>query len=252
MRLISVLLFALLPGISLAAGGAGVPLKHMEVDLSDKASLQNGARLFVNYCQGCHSAKFMRYNRIARDLGLTNEQVEENLMFVGDKIGGTMQTSLDPEAAETFFGVVPPDLSVISRSRGTDWLYTYMLSFYRDDSRPTGTNNLMFKDVGMPHVMWELQGWQKPVYETQGHGENQHEVVVGVEPLNEEGLSAAELKEKADDYRRNVRDLVNFLAYVGEPAKMQRQVLGWWVLFFLAIFTLVAYWMKRDFWRDIH
>lgn len=243
--ILGLILLLALPVSSLAAGG-GVPLLSANVDLTDKGSLQNGAKLFVNYCMGCHSANFMRFSRIGKDLEISDDLLKENLMFSSEKVGETLSIAMDEAAAETLFGVVPPDLSVVSRSRGDDWLYTYLLSFYVDESRPTGMNNLVFKDVGMPHVMWEMQGLQKAVYKTEvGHDGKEHQVIAGLELVNPED------KAKADEYRRNVRDLVNFMAYMGEPAKMQRMELGWKVLGFLLLFFFIAYLLKKEFWRDV-
>jgi ubiquinol-cytochrome c reductase cytochrome c1 subunit len=236
MRLFA-LIFALLPSLALAAGG-GAKLMSANTDLSDMASLQNGAKLFVNYCLNCHAAEFMRYKRMGDDLGLSEEQVKENLMFTSDKWGEPMKAALDKTAAKTFFGVVPPDLSVIARARGVDWLYTYLMSFYLDPKKPTGVNNLVFPDVGMPHVLWELQGWQVLNHET-------HEL----EPADKS--DAAANQKRAEEYRKTVRDLVAYLEYMGEPAKLVRYDLGWKVLVFLFIFLIVAYLLKKEYWRDV-
>jgi len=241
MKRIILALTLLLPSFAFAAGG-GMKLMDAGTDLSDYASLQNGAKLYVNYCAGCHSLEYMRYNRIGQDLHLTDEQVKENLMFSGGKIGDTMTIAMRADDAEKWFGKAPPDLSVIARSRGVDWLYTYLMTFYVDESRSTGMNNLVFKDVGMPHVLWELQGLKKAVHHDDGHG---HETV------ELEYIDSADAAKEAE-YRRTVRDLVNFLDYVGEPAKMQRYDLGWKVIAFLFFFLIVAFIMKKDFWRDVH
>ncbi|EEF78831.1 cytochrome c1 [Methylophaga thiooxydans] len=217
---------------AMAASG-GVHLDSVEIDITDQASLQRGAKTFVNYCLSCHSASYMRYNRMAKDLGLSDEQVENNLMFASDKIGETMTVAMRAEDAQKWFGVTPPDLSVISRSRGTDWLYTYLRTFYLDESRPMGTNNLAFKDVGMPHVLWEQQGYMAK----DDHGEL---VEATAGPMS------------TYEYNQVVGDLVNFLAYIGEPSKLQRMELAKWVLLYLALFFLVAYPLKKAFWRDIH
>lgn len=238
MRLFTLLL-ALLPSLTFAAGG-GVPLTPANVDLSDTASLQNGAKLFVNYCMGCHSANFMRFNRLGKDLGISDEQLRANLMFSTEKVGDPMHTVMDKDAAKAFFGIVPPDLSVSARARGSDWLYTYLMSFYVDEKKAVGVNNLVFPDVGMPHVLWELQGLHKLNHDT-------HEL----EAVDKGKLSAAELKAREESYRKTVRDLVNFMTYMGEPIKLYRQELGVKVLIFLFIFFLVSYWMKREFWRDV-
>ncbi len=252
MRRLILALILLLPGFALAAGG-GVKLLEADNDLNDKASLQTGAKLFVNYCMGCHSAKYVRFQRIGKDLGISDDDLKENLMFSAEKVGEMMTIPMDSEDAEKWFGVVPPDLSVIARARGTDWLYTYMLSFYLDDSRPLGVNNLVFKDVGMPHVMWDRQGWQKAVYETttdaEGHA---HKVINSLELVDKDKMSGEEYLAKVESYRTDVRDLVNFLEYIGEPAKLERLSLGWKVILFLIIFLGFAYALKKDYWRDVH
>lgn len=215
------------------AASEGVHLDHADIDITDQASLQRGAKTFVNYCLSCHSASYMRYNRMAKDLGLTDDQVKDNLMFASDKIGETMTVAMRAEDAQKWFGVTPPDLSVISRARGTDWLYTYLRTFYLDESRPMGTNNMAFKDVGMPHVLWEQQGYLAK----DEHGEL---VEAKQGPLSKH------------EYDGMVNDLVNFLAYIGEPSKLQRMELAKWVLLYLALFFFVAYPLKKAFWRDIH
>ncbi len=233
------------PALVLASAG-GVHLDKAQIDPTNKESLQRGARTFVNYCLSCHSAKYQRYNRTARDLGMSEDDVIENLMFTGERIGDTMDIALSTKNAEKYFGAPPPDLTLVARVRGVDWLYTYLRTFYLDDSRPFGVNNLVFDKVGMPHVLWELQGWQKPVYETetdsQGH---EHEKIVGLE-LAEQG------SQTPAEYDRTVRDLVNFLAYMGEPIKLERQALGIKVLLFLFVLLILAYLLKKEYWKDIH
>lgn len=206
----------------------------VEVDITDQASLQRGAKTFVNYCLSCHQAAYMRYNRMAKDLGLTDDQVKDNLMFASDKVGDTMTVAMRPEDAKKWFGVTPPDLSVIARSRGTDWLYTYLRTFYLDSSRPVGTNNLAFKDVGMPHVLWEQQGYQTKDEKTG------------------ELISPEDAPLSTHEYNQLVYDLVNFLEYIGEPSKLQRMALAKWVLLYLVLFLLIAYPLKKAFWKDIH
>ncbi|RKZ85477.1 MAG: cytochrome c1 [Gammaproteobacteria bacterium] len=223
-----------LTSIQVMAASGGIHLDPVEIDLSDKASLQRGAKTFVNYCLSCHSASFMRYNRMAKDIGLTEEQVKENLMFASEKIGDTMTIAMRAEDAKRWFGVTPPDLSVISRARGTDWLNTYLRTFYLDNTKAMGTNNLAFKDVGMPHVLWQQQGYLAADAET-------HHLT-----------HATEGDMSNYEYNVMIADLVNFLAYVGEPSKIQRLALGKWVLLYLFLFFLVAYPMKKAFWKDIH
>ena len=216
------------------AASGGVHLDNVEIDITDQASLQRGAKTFVNYCLSCHEASYMRYNRMAQDIGLSDDQVLKNLMFATDKIGETMTIAMRAEDAKKWFGVIPPDLSVISRSRGTDWLYTYLRTFYLDQSKQTGTNNLAFKDVGMPHVLWQQQGYLAQDEETHDLG------------------SATNGSISDNEYNVMVQDLTNFLAYIGEPSKLQRLALGKWVLLYLVLLFLVAYPMKKAFWRDIH
>ncbi len=215
------------------AAGPSSKLDTVDIDLTDKASLQRGAHTFMNYCLSCHSASLMRYNRMAKDLGLTEAQVLQNLMFTTDKVGDTMQIAMRAEDAKRWFGVAPPDLSVIARARGTDWLYTYLRTFYLDDSRPMGTNNLAFQDVGMPHILWEQQGYTS---------------------LNDSGqlhlTSEGQLTPR--QYDAMSRDLVNFLAYISEPSKLQRLALGKWVLLYLAFFFVIAYALKKAYWKDVH
>jgi len=234
-------LFAL-PGPA-AVGGA---IMDYDADLSDPASLQRGARVFVNYCQGCHSAAFMRYNRLGRDLGIPEKVLTANLMFGTDKPGDTMTSAMDPRQAEKWFGVAPPDLSVTARARGADWLYSYFLSFYRDPSRPTGVNNLQFKDVAMPHVLWEQQGWLRAVYrEEGGAGGRFTQEIDRLEPETQ-GLLGEE------EYARLVADLVNFLVYLGEPVKLKRYTIGIWVIVYLFILLFIVYLLKKEYWKDVH
>ena len=232
-------LLAAAPVMAFAAG-ATVHLDKAPVNLTDQESLQRGARMFVNYCLNCHSANVMRYSRL-QDLGLTEEQIKDNLMFAAEKPGETMKVSMAKTDGKTWFGATPPDLSVISRSRGADWLYTYLRSFYRDDSRATGWNNTVFDKVGMPHVLWNLQGEMAPVYKTQGG----HEVIERLELVKPGSVTLAQ-------YDAMVGDLVNYLVWMGEPAQVQRKQLGVIVLLFLAVFFVVAYYLKKEFWKDIH
>ncbi len=219
---------------SLMAASSGVALDHFEVDLRDQASLQRGAQIFTNYCLSCHSASYMRYNRMAEDLGMTDELVIENLMFTTDKIGETMQVAMRPEDAKKWFGVTPPDLSVIARARGTDWLYSYLRNFYLDETRPMGTNNPFLVNASMPHILWEQQGFLKKDDDS------------GELSLAQEG----ELTPR--QYDQYVGDLVNFLAYISEPSKLDRLALGKWVLIYLAFFFVIALALKKAYWKDIH
>ena len=227
------------------AAGDSVPLLAAKVELGDRASLQRGAKLFINYCAGCHSARFVRYSRMGRDLGLTEEQVRVNLMFTTDKPGDPILATFGEADANAWFGVAPPDLSVSARARGEDWLYTYLMTFYRDEDRPFGANNLVFPDVAMPHALAELQGVQvrKVVDGEDGHAaQGSGDLLELVEPGS---MSVAE-------YRRAVRDLVNFLVYIGEPAKLERYTLGGWVLLFLLVFFVISRLLYKEYWKDVH
>ena len=251
MRLI-ILLLALVPTLAAASGGDAHLMKPYN-DLGDKASLQNGAKLFMNYCMSCHSAEFMRFSRLGKDLGIDDEALKANLMFAADKVGEPLRTAMNKNAAEKFFGVVPPDLSVVARSRGPEWLYTYLLGFYKDDSRPTGVNNLVFKDVGMPHILLDMQGMQEAVYRTETDAEGKaHQVIDRLELAGKGQMSPEEYQDKVSAYKRNARDLVNFMEYLGEPAKLERYGLGVKVILFLIVFTLISYLLKREYWRDVH
>ncbi|MFN3545038.1 MAG: cytochrome c1 [Thiobacillus sp.] len=241
MKRLKTLLFLLVaaPALALAAGPA-VPLDKAPVNPNDKESLQRGARMFVNYCLNCHSAASMRYARLT-DLGLTEDQIKENLMFAAEKPGETMKVGMTKSDGKAFFGATPPDLSVIARSRGADWLYTYLRGFYRDETRATGWNNTVFDKVGMPHVMWSLQGEMVPVYKKRG----EHEVIDRLVLAKPGTVTLAE-------YDAMVGDLVNYLVWMGEPAQVQRKQLGVIVLLFLGIFFVVAYYLKKEYWKDVH
>ena len=216
---------------------------------NDLAALQNGAKLFVNHCLNCHSAEYMRYNRL-KDIGLTEQQIKDNLLFTTEKVGDTMKANFDPKQAKVWFGGVPPDLSVIARSRaghggtGADYLYTYLRTFYRDETRPTGWNNLVFPNVGMPHVLWDLQGARRPVYdEIEEHG---HAVKAfkGWEQITPGTMSSQE-------YDQAIGDLVAYLQWMGEPAQNTRVRLGVWVLLFLTCFMVIAWRLNASFWKDV-
>ncbi len=239
-KLIIVFLLALVPLCGSAAEGPA--LDKANIDLSDQASLQRGAKYFVNYCLSCHSAKFERYNRMAQDLGLTEDEVMKNLMFTTDKIGDTMTVAMNPNDAEKWFGVAPPDLSVLIRARGVDYIYTYLRSFYLDDSRPFGVNNVVFPNAGMPDVLWQLQGLQKANFKELEGGAQEFE---GFEQVTPGSLSA-------EEYDQVARDLTAFLSYVGEPIQMERRAMGKWVLLFIAVFFVLSYLLKKEYWKDVH
>lgn len=228
-----------------ASAGAGV-IRPANNDVENTASLQRGARNFVNYCMGCHSARYVRYSALADDLGLSEAQVIDNLMFTGERVHDTMRSAMRPEDAARWFGVAPPDLTLIARSRGVDYIYSFLTSFYLDPSRPTGVNNLVLPGTSMPHVLWRLQGYQRAVYDGESDAAHSavHKKFKGFE------LEAAgELKP--EQYEQFVRDTVNFLDYIGEPMQLERRNLGMRVLAFLFVFFLLAYFLKKEFWKDV-
>jgi len=256
-KAILILLCAALPGVSLAAGGEHVKLDAVKIDLSDKASLQRGARTFINYCLSCHSAAYMRYNRMGEDLGISDELVKGNLMFAADKTGELMKTAMPREDAIKWFGSPPPDLSLVARSRGPEWFYTYMRSFYRDHKSSTGWNNTLFQNVAMPHVLHDLQGLQRAVFRTEKHESESVKDGEKVKKVTEEKVFDRFEIEKpgsmtTQQYDESMRDLTNFMVYVGEPAKLVRYRIGVAVLVFLAIFLVVAYLLKKEYWKDVH
>ena len=239
------ILFAMLPSLAMAAG-ANVPLDKANNDLTDQASLQNGAKLFMNYCFGCHSAQYQRYERVARDIGIPVELMKESLIFDPEaKVGDLMENAIPDQSAAKWFGGPAPDLTLVARVRGTDWLYTYLRSFYEDPARPFGVNNVVFPSVGMPHVLEELQGIPTAVFETQIVDGNEKQVVVATEIDGSGELNT-------EEYDQAVRDLVNFLEYSGDPVKLERHSLGWWVMGFLVLFTIVVVLLKKEYWRDVH
>jgi ubiquinol-cytochrome c reductase cytochrome c1 subunit len=256
-KAILILLCAALPGTSLASGGEHAKLDAVKIDLSDKASLQRGARMFVNYCLSCHSASYMRYNRMGEDLGISEELVKENLMFAADKTGELMKAAMTREDAKKWFGTAPPDLSLVARSRGPEWFYTYMRSFYRDEKSSTGWNNTVFPSVAMPHVLHDAQGLQRAVYRTETHESESVKDGKKVKKVTEEKVFDRFEIEKpgsmtTQQYDESMRDLTNFMVYVGEPAKLVRYRIGIFVLGFLAIFLVVAYLLKKEYWKDVH
>jgi ubiquinol-cytochrome c reductase cytochrome c1 subunit len=237
-NLLIALLFAPLLAV---ASEAGYRLDRSPHDANDLVSLQSGARTYMNYCLGCHGLQYMRYDGL-KDLGVNEAQIRDNLMFTAEKIGDPIKIAFNPKEAKAWFGVAPPDLSVVARSRGADWLYTYLRTFYRDDKAPTGWNNAVYANVGMPHVLWTLQGARKLEATTpkEGHGAVQYkwsEVTKGT-------LTAAQ-------YDATVRDLVNFLVYVGEPAGGHRRSIGIVVLFVLGVLGIFAYLLKKEYWKDV-
>lgn len=233
----------LLISFSAFAAGGGATLQAGN-DLSDRASLQRGAQLYMNYCAGCHSLKYMRYSRMAEDLGLTEDEVMKNLNFTGAKFGEQVQVSMPAAGGEKWFGKMPPDLSVISRVRGSDWVYTYLKSFYLDESRPLGWNNKLFPNASMPNPLWELQGLQHAEFGPVDPATGERHV---------EGLKVAQAgRQSAQEFDQTARDITNFLEYVGEPAALKRQSVGVWVILFLAALTFLAYLLKQEYWKDVH
>ena len=224
-----------------AAGGGN--LQQSGTDLDDQASLQRGAALYMNYCGGCHSLKYLRYARIAEDLGLSEEDVQTHLNFTGGKIGDHIISPMSAEMGLAAFGKAPPDLSVIARVRGADWIYTYLKSFYLDESRPLGWNNTLFANASMPNPLWELQGVQQPV-----HGKKS---AAGEVPV--EGFTISQPgSQSPEQFNQTVRDITAFLEYAGEPAALKRQSIGVWVIFFLVFLALLAWMLKNEYWRDVH
>lgn len=235
---------------SAQANTAGLQLQKAPLSF-ENVRLQNGAKLFINYCMNCHSASAMRYNQLER-IGLTPEQIQQNLLFSTDKIGDQMKTALRREDAKAWFGVVPPDLSVITRARtseagsGSDWLYTYLRGFYRDEARPTGWNNTIFPNVGMPNVLWELQGDQVAHFVEKKDADGN--MLTHLENLQ----LAKQGKLSAEQFDGQVADLVSFVTWMGEPAQVFRVTLGWVILAVLALLAVLTYLLKRAYWKDVH
>ncbi len=233
---------ASLPFAALASSGHG-PLFQFEPDLGNAASLQRGAAAYMNYCAGCHSLKYLRYNRLAEDLGIPEDILKKNLMFTSDKPGDTIRVAM-PTNSKDWFGQTPPDLSLEARARGADWVYSYLKTFYVDPTRPLGVNNLTLPGASMPHVLGHLQGWQvlKEEGAEQGGGHGNRT------PLELAQPGALEPAE----YDKLVGDITNFLVYAAEPVKLQRYGLAVWTLLFIAVFTVVAYLLYREYWKDVH
>lgn len=238
-KLLYTLVILMLPTTLLASGS--VKLQEADIDLTDNASLQRGAKHYVTYCLGCHSAKHIRYLRIALDFDIPQEKVLAEIAPEGAGIYDKMHSAMNAHDAEKWFGVMPPDLSLIARSRGADWLYSYLKGFYTDKSKPLGVNNTVFEDVGMPNVLWQQQGEQIPVYKKADGKEVITDLVIK-EP--------GQLSES--EFDRMVNDLVNFLVYVGEPVQLERKSMGKYVLFFIFMFLILAYLLKREYWKDVH
>lgn len=217
MKKIILLISFVFANVAFAAGGNNEHVVPAPINMDDKASLQKGAQIFVNNCLGCHSAHFMRYERVSDDLGIPADIMMDNLVFTTDKIGDVMESAIPQDLAKKWFGTAPPDLSLEARLRGPDWLYSYLISFYEDDSRPWGVNNKVFKDVGMPHVLQNMQ----------------------------ESMSEKEFKT-------NMADLTNFMVYMAEPIRAERERLGYWVIGFLIVLLFPVYMLNREYWKDVH
>lgn len=223
----------------------GLAQMHAGTDINNHGSLQRGARNYMNYCSGCHSLKYLRYNRMAADLKIPESELPANLMFTTDKVFEPIEVAM-PAESESWFGKQPPDLSLIARARGVDYLYSFLHGFYTDKARPWGVNNLYLPAAAMPHVLQNLQGLQKPVFKSEDDGKGGVRVVlIGVESMSPGKLSK-------EEYHEFVRDLVNFLDYASEPIKAERQALGIWVMLFLLMFFGFAYMLKKEYWKDIH
>ncbi len=250
-KFLTSLVIILAAPFSIAAGGPSVPLDHIDNDLTDTASLQSGAKLYMNYCWSCHALGYARYNRVARDLNISEELFTEFLMFNEDKFGDHMSNSVPVDDAKRWFGTAPPDLTLVARLRGTDWLNTYLRGFYEDESRPWGVNNSVFKDVGMPHVLLELQGLcaEKP----EPLGEAKYDPLTG-SVITTGGCQSYSIEGSMStaEYDEAIYDLVNFLDYMGEPTKLDRIRLGWMVLGFLLILFIVSWLYTRELNKDIH
>lgn len=227
------------------AAGGNVHLDHAEYDLTDKASLQRGAKTFMNYCLGCHQQQYQRYQRTFTDLGIPLELGQEMLQFTGEKVGEHITNNMGKEDAATWFGAPPPDLTLVNRVRTPDWIYTYLRSFYVDPSRPFGVNNKVFKDVGMPHVLQDLQGTPIATYEeAMVDGEKEHRYV----GIKVDGTG----KLSPEEYDALVLDLVNYLVYTGEPTRLQSESIGRWVVVFILVLFVLMYMLKKEYWREVH
>ncbi|MGM0429995.1 MAG: cytochrome c1 [Pseudomonadota bacterium] len=243
MKKLLIALITLIPSLVFAADPE-VPLDKAEVDLHDKASLQRGAQLYMNYCLGCHQLEYHRYNRTFEDIGIPQELGEKHLQFTGDKAGDLITNNMNSDSAANWFGTAVPDLTNVARVRGADWIYTYLRSFYKDESRPFGVNNAVFPNVGMPHVLEELQGLPEKTYEERMIDGEMKEVYVGLKTDGNGRLSESE-------YDQAMLDLTAFLVYTGEPMLLEQRRMGWFVFGFLLVFTILAWLLKKEFWKDL-
>jgi ubiquinol-cytochrome c reductase cytochrome c1 subunit len=269
MKKLIIALILMVPGMAFAAGGGNVHLEHANINLADDDARQSGAKYFVNYCLNCHSLKYERWQRM-QEFGLTLDDIKTKLMPADAKPGDLMTIAMKEDDAKAWFGNPAPDLTLETRLRGEDWVYTYLKSFYLDDSRPFGVNNTVFDKVGMPHVLWELQGFKKPVYRydvtSKGHLEKSFDSEADADAYVKEHegdeLKINKVVDRLEqgtpgtmtdaEYDKVVTDIVTFLAYMAEPVKLERQRLGIWVLLFLALLFVFAYLLKKEYWKDIH
>jgi ubiquinol-cytochrome c reductase cytochrome c1 subunit len=250
MKKLLIAIFALVPLFAFAAG-SNIPLDKANNDLTDKESLKNGFKTYINYCLGCHQLQYQRYNRTFADLGIDEADGVENYMYTGEKAGDHITNTMPAKEAADWFGSAPPDLTLEARLRSPDWIYTYLRSFYMDDNRPFGVNNTVFKDVGMPHVLQDLQGIQIKVIDKEAvAGDPEKGIEAQAEVSHLEPARGGSLTE--EEYDVVVRDLTNFLEYVGEPSKLERKSMGYKVLIFLFIFFIISYFLKKEYWRDVH
>jgi ubiquinol-cytochrome c reductase cytochrome c1 subunit len=257
-KLFAALVFAAMPALAFGAA-SNYPLDKVDIDLTDKAALQDGARTFANYCMGCHSAQYQRYERVADDLGIPHDVMLENLVFTGAKIGDHMKIGMTVDDAKQWFGAAPPDLTLVARVRGNDWLYTYMRTFYDDPSRPLGANNKVFPNVGMPNVLVGLQGKQvigcKQVQVVE-NGKKLFDPLTGT-PITHEACDQLTIEPKTgtlstEEFDEKIQNLVTFLAYSANPVKLKSQRIGTYVLLYLAFFFVFAYLLMREYWKDVH
>lgn len=240
MRKLLVVVLAALP-LAGHAADALIPFEPANVDLANRGSLQRGAALFVNNCMGCHSMQYMRWERVANDIGIPVEHMQAYLQVTGERPGDQMRIAMPAVDSAGWFGLAPPDLTLVARSRGADWVYNFLLTFYVDETQPLGVNNAVFPQTGMPNVLWEMQGLQRAVFVEVDGGHQ----LDRFEPVSEGSLSP-------DEFRRAARDITAFLTYAGEPAKLERQGIGMLVILFLLIFFGFAYMLKREYWKDVH
>lgn len=243
-KCLTILAFVFMLPNAVLAAGSSIPLDKAEFDLTDKASLQNGARIFMNYCLGCHQMQYQRYQRTFTDLGIPDELGEQYLQFTGEKVSDYITSAMPAEAAGTWFGAPPPDLTLVARVRGADWLYTYLRTFYVDESKTFGVNNKVFPNVGMPHVLEGLQGTPRETYESRMVDGEMKDVYVGIKTDGNGKLNA-------EEYDQAILDLVNFLEYSGEPGRLKLESIGTYALIFICFFFVSAYLLKKEYWRDV-